>query len=112
MLSAGQRGLRSRYSTTPPPKRQDRVVLVYRLGSGAVLMAMVEAAHGDGGQVNGAAWLLSTMLPSLDDQSGLAQLLPSTADINTRPDSGTLRRPWATVGRADDGTRGGPGSNS
>ncbi|MFD5267484.1 hypothetical protein [Streptomyces sp. NPDC058335] len=52
------------------PKRQDRVVLVYRLGpsTGAALMAMVEAAHGDGEQANGAAWLLSTMLSSLDGQ--------------------------------------------
>ncbi|MEU3286708.1 hypothetical protein [Streptomyces longwoodensis] len=52
------------------PKRQDRVVLVYRLGTGkgAALMAMVEAAHGDGEQANGAAWLLSTMLSSLDNQ--------------------------------------------
>lgn len=31
-------------------------------------MAMVEAAHGDREQANGAAWLLSTMLPSLDDR--------------------------------------------
>lgn len=53
------------------PKRQDRVVLVYRLGTGkggAALVAMVEAAHGDGEQANGAAWLLSTMLPSFDGQ--------------------------------------------
>lgn len=31
-------------------------------------MALVEAAHGDGEQANGAAWLLSTMLSSVDNR--------------------------------------------
>ncbi|GAA2108889.1 MULTISPECIES: hypothetical protein [Streptomyces] len=51
------------------PKRQDRMVLVYRLdGSrGSALLALVEAAHGDGEQANGSAWLLSNMLTNIDE---------------------------------------------
>lgn len=46
------------------------MVLMYRLGAGngAALMALVEAAHGYGEQADGAAWLLSIMLPSLDNR--------------------------------------------
>ncbi|GAB2833562.1 hypothetical protein GCM10027073_72410 [Streptomyces chlorus] len=52
------------------PKRQDRTVLVYRLDgtSASALLALVEAAHGDGEQANGSAWLLSTMLPAINDK--------------------------------------------
>ncbi|MFI1289157.1 hypothetical protein ACH4VM_11795 [Streptomyces sp. NPDC020792] len=69
-ISAGLRAAGFGHVPFEIPKRQDRVVLVYRLGPGrgAALMAMVEAAHGDGEQANGAAWLLSTTLSSLDNQ--------------------------------------------
>ncbi|WP_327682091.1 hypothetical protein [Streptomyces sp. NBC_00467] len=70
-ISAGLRAAGYGHVPFEIPKRQDRVVLVYRLGTGkggAALVAMVEAAHGDGEQANGAAWLLSTMLPSFDGQ--------------------------------------------
>ncbi|MEV6837918.1 hypothetical protein AB0N17_25975 [Streptomyces sp. NPDC051133] len=69
-ISAGLRAAGFGHAPFEIPKRQDRVVLVYRLGTGrgAALMAMVEAAHGDGEQANGAAWLLSTMLSSLDER--------------------------------------------
>ncbi|NEC30270.1 hypothetical protein G3I20_27670 [Streptomyces sp. SID8111] len=52
------------------PNRQDRVVLVYRLGpgTGAALMALVEAAHGDDEQANGAASVLCSMLASVDNR--------------------------------------------
>ncbi|MEU5616463.1 MULTISPECIES: hypothetical protein [unclassified Streptomyces] len=69
-ISAGLRAAGFGHAPFEIPKRQDRMVLVYRLGAsnGAALMTMVEAVHGDGEQANGAAWLLSTMLPSLDDR--------------------------------------------
>ncbi|MFI1950953.1 hypothetical protein ACH437_03690 [Streptomyces xinghaiensis] len=52
------------------PKRQDRTVLVYRLDGrrASALLALVEAAHGDGEQANGSAWLLSTMLPVVNEE--------------------------------------------
>ncbi|MGV9246730.1 hypothetical protein [Streptomyces sp. NPDC003710] len=67
-ISAGLRAAGYGHVPFEIPKRQDRMVLVYRLGTGqgAALLAMVEAAQGDGEQANGAAWFLSATLPSVD----------------------------------------------
>lgn len=50
------------------PKRQDRSVLVYRQGGGvgASILAAVQMAHGDDDKANGAPWVLSQLLRSVD----------------------------------------------
>ncbi|WP_432060730.1 hypothetical protein [Streptomyces sp. S1] len=67
-ISAGLRAAGYGHVPFEIPKRQDRTVLVYKLdGSpGSALLALVEAAHGDGEQANGSAWLLSSLLPGID----------------------------------------------
>ncbi|MFF2641734.1 hypothetical protein ACFVUB_18005 [Streptomyces niveus] len=70
-ISAGLRAAGLGHIPFEIPKRQDRTVLVYRLdgSSASALLALVEAAHGDGEQANGSAWLLSSMLPALNQKS-------------------------------------------
>ncbi|MFG2138072.1 hypothetical protein [Streptomyces sp. NPDC048650] len=69
-ISAGLRAAGLGHVPFQIPKRQDRVVLVYRMdgSSASALVALVEAAHGDGEQANGAAWMLSNMLPGYNKE--------------------------------------------
>jgi hypothetical protein len=50
------------------PKQQDRMVLVYKqgAGTGAAILALIEAAEGGGQKGDGGAWGLATLLPKLE----------------------------------------------
>lgn len=49
------------------PRQQNRVVLVYKQGAGvgASVLSLIELLHGDGEKADGAAWLLTGLLPKL-----------------------------------------------
>ncbi|MEO3753639.1 hypothetical protein [Streptomyces sp. B6B3] len=68
-ISAGLRAAGYGHVPCEIPRRQDRTVVVYRRdGSRAsTLLTLVEMAHGEQG--NGAVWLLSQLLPRLNEGS-------------------------------------------